>query len=180
MCAVERRDQSRERMPRVLADEHRGAAPRRVERTDLVAALDESLLVEQSVRRQERLAVNVQDLGRASAPHVRQAVVQVAIELLVEPDHGVDRRAAGMRRRSPAASSAAAERHLADAALDEVAGQRRFGKLHHLRAWFERGRLREHLAHAAQVALDVPFPRTELGDGDVQERHRPKVRTPDR
>ena len=53
-------------------------------------------------------------------------------------------------------------------------------QLHHVRARLERGRLREHLAHTAKVALNVPLPRTELGYGDVQQRHRPKVRTFDR
>ena len=177
--AVERRDQPRERMPRILADQHGRAAPRRVERADGVAALDEPLLVEQAVRREEVLPVHVQDLRRAAAAHVREAVVQVAFELLVESDHRVDRRAA-VRRGESGGELAGGQRHLANAALDEVAGERRLGKLHHVRARIERGRLREHLAYPAEVALNVPLPWPELGDGDVQERHRSKARTVDR
>ena len=104
--------------------------------------------------------------------------MQVAVELFVESDDRVDRRAA-VRARQSGGEFGRRQRDLAHAALDEISGQRRFGELHHLRARLERGRLREHLADAAQVALNVPFPRTELGDSDVQKRHRPKVRAPD-
>ena len=69
MRAVERGDQSRERMPRIFAHEHRRAPPRRVERADLVAALDETLFVEQAVRRQKSLPMDVQDF----APSCRSA-----------------------------------------------------------------------------------------------------------
>jgi hypothetical protein len=123
--------------------------------------------------------VNVQDLGGASAAHVGHAVVQVALTLLVESDHGVDRRPL-VRRRDPGGQLRGAQRHLAHAALHEVSGECGLGKLHHVRARLECSRLREHLAHPAKVALNVRLSRAELGYGDVQKRHRPKVRTVDR
>ena len=97
--------------------------------------------------------------------------MQVAFELLIESDHRVDRRAV-VRGGDSGGELRRGQRQLANAALDEISGERRLGKLHHVRAGLERGRLREHLADAAEVALDVPLPRAELGDGDVQERHR--------
>src|ERR1019366_8493539 len=69
------------------------APPGRVERANRGAALHEPRLVEQTVRRKERLPVNVEDLRAASAANVGEAVVEVAVQLLVEADHRVDRRA---------------------------------------------------------------------------------------
>ena len=62
-AAIQRGNETCERVPRVLAHEHRRAAPRRVERAHLIAALDEPLFIEQAIRRQETLPMNVQDLG---------------------------------------------------------------------------------------------------------------------
>ena len=61
--AVERGDRRGHAVPRILADEHRGASPRRVERANLASALDEPFLVEQTVGRQKHLAMDVSDVS---------------------------------------------------------------------------------------------------------------------
>jgi hypothetical protein len=49
--AVERRNGAGEAVPRVFANEHRGASPFRIERANLESAIDETFFVEQSVGR---------------------------------------------------------------------------------------------------------------------------------
>ena len=90
--AVERGDRAGQAVPRILADEHRRASPRRVERADLAAALDEPLLVEQAVRRQEHLAMDVANrAARLAERDVHRAVVQLVVPDLVEAERDVER-----------------------------------------------------------------------------------------
>ena len=65
--AVQRGHGSSEAMPGVFADQHGCAPPIGVESAHFESAIHKSLLVEQAVRRQEELAMNVAD---ASPPSV--------------------------------------------------------------------------------------------------------------
>ena len=60
---IERGDGSGEAVPGVLADQHRGAAPARVECANLESAIDEPFFVEHSVGRKEQLAVTCRITG---------------------------------------------------------------------------------------------------------------------
>ena len=90
--AVQRGDGAGEAVPGILADEHRGAAPRRVERAHLTTALDESFLVEQAVGGQKHFAVNVADHWTAvgTESDVHGTVVQGALPPFVEPDDDIE------------------------------------------------------------------------------------------
>jgi hypothetical protein len=163
-------------VPHVLADEQRGAPPRRVERPHLEAALHEALLVEQAVRGEEVLAVHVADgvpvVGAERS--VERRVVQRVAPHLVETDHHVERprrqAALGARRAVGAVEVArrAPRRHgeLAHAPLDEVARGGRLGQEHGIGARVERGALGEQGAEARDVRGVRALDRLELDDGD--------------
>src|SRR2546427_12147443 len=77
-------------MPRVLADQDRGAAPARVERADLPAPLHEALFVEHAVGGEEHLAVDVAHTGLVATERgVEAGVVIAVLEDLVETDRHV-------------------------------------------------------------------------------------------
>ena len=61
LCAVKGGQRARQRMKDVLADEDRSTSPARVERSDGVAGIDETLFLEDAVRGQKHLSVHVQD-----------------------------------------------------------------------------------------------------------------------
>src|ERR1035437_2008770 len=180
-------------MPRILANEHRRPAPRRIERAHAVAPLDESFLVEEPARREEVLAVHVQDPIRAAAVpaagrftpqlHVHEAVVEISLELFVKADYHVEGCRAGrggpVRARERPREIVGGDRQLADTTFDEVSRERGLRELHDVRSWFERGRLREHLAYAAEISLEVSLTRMELGDCQVEERHADESSPPD-
>ncbi len=114
-------------MPGVLANEHRRSSPGRVERTDLVTSLDESLLIEQPISRQKVLPVHVPHIRCAFAEcYVQRAVVERAAPPLVEADYHVERArrtdggAIGVVQVSNQRSSG--HRQLTDAALQEISG----------------------------------------------------------
>ena len=130
--AVEREQRAGKRVPGVLADEHREPAPRRIEGANVVAALDETLFVEQTVGGQEVLAVHVPDERRvASESHPQRAVVEDAVPRLVKADRDLERLRSSARGQihalQIACERARRARVLAHAALEEVAGERRFG-----------------------------------------------------
>ena len=80
-------------MPGVLADEDRRPAPAGVERLHAPARLDEPLLVEDAVRGQEDLAVDVPDAGIWAAQRgVQPGVEQPVLVHLVEAEGDVERR----------------------------------------------------------------------------------------
>src|SRR4051794_11861687 len=78
-------------MPSVLAYQHRGAAPRRIEGSYTPSSLDESLLVEQSVCRKKDLAMDVTNARVAVAErHVEGAIVEFVVPDLIEADGHVE------------------------------------------------------------------------------------------
>lgn len=79
-------------MPCILADEHRGATPARVESADLEPAIHEALLVEQPVGRKENFPVYVADYrGFAAEGCVERTVVDGVVPDLIEPESDVER-----------------------------------------------------------------------------------------
>ena len=182
--AIERRDRAGERVPRVLADEHRGRPPRAGEGADLVPALHEALLVEHAVRRQEVLAMDVEHLapGRGPEPNAERAVVQRVPPPLIEPDHHLERvGTVDHRAVDPvefAGQRAGGHGQVADPAFDEVAGRRRLRQHEQLRAGDERVHLSEQLTEPLQVRGNITFPRRELRDGQIEGRgHAGKLAT---
>src|SRR5690606_29011119 len=80
-------DGRQQRMPGILAHQHRDATDSRVERANIATRLDEPLLVEHAVGGQEYLAMHMPNPGVTSAearPHHR--VVEPALVQLVEAD----------------------------------------------------------------------------------------------
>src|SRR6185503_17872401 len=121
-------------MPRVLAHENRCAAPRSIERAHLVPSFYESLLVEQPIRRQEVLPMDMKDLrlGGAEA-HVECAVVQCVAPFLVEPEHHIYRRSRGqcipVRVLKIARELPGGDRQVPNCSFDEVPSCGRLWKL---------------------------------------------------
>ncbi len=91
LSAVQRREHRRERVPGVLADEDRRPTPAGVERLHAPPRLDEALLVEHAVGRQEDLAMHVPDPGLGAA----QRGVEPGV---VESVAGAARRSRARRR----------------------------------------------------------------------------------
>ena len=91
--AIQCREHRGERMPDVLADQDRRPAPGRVERLDAPAGLDETLLVEDTVGRQEHLPVDMANPGIGAAqPGIDRRVVEAVLVDLVEAQGDVERR----------------------------------------------------------------------------------------
>ena len=171
--AVQRGDRTGEGVPGVLADEHRRASPRGVEGADAVPPLHEALLVEEGVGGEEVLAMHVHEGGRRipTEREVGGAVVQGAVERLVEAEDEVDRRAArdggAIARLDLRAQRLGGERDLADPTLEEVAGEDGLREDEDGGAGLEGDRLREEGPHAVEIPREVPLPWPALGD-----RHR--------
>jgi hypothetical protein len=172
---VERRDTRRHAVPRVLADEQRSAPPRRVERAHLPPALDEALLVEEAVRRQEDLAMHVShDRLAAAERHVHRRVVERVAPDLVEPDHDVER---SWTLHRPAIGSVEVARErpgghslISDAPLEEVPGERRLRQAEHRRPRVEGVHLGEEGSDPREVAAVIGLARPELRNRQVNER----------
>jgi len=80
-------------VPGVLADQHRGATPTRVERADLEAPIDESFFVEHSIGRKEELAVHVPDhrlVSPSTQSHIERAIIESVVPHLVKPDAHIE------------------------------------------------------------------------------------------
>ena len=148
--AVQRGDRAGDGVPGILADQHRGAAPRRVEGAHVAAGFHEACLVEQAVGGKEVLAMHMpHDCHVAAKRDIHHAVVQRVAPALVEADHHVDR-AAGRRDRDEVVlqvggQRAGGDRQVADAAFQEVPGEGGFREMHHVGA----GNLRERLSQQA-------------------------------
>src|SRR6185437_1069977 len=171
---IERRKRPCEAVPGVLADQYGRASPRRIECPNVVAALNESLLVEQPVRRQEVLAVHVQDRRfRAAQPNAHGAVVERVVPQFVEAEHDVQhafRRHGGqidpLQRRGERARR---DGQFAHAAFQEVARERRFGEMQDIRARRYAIELREHGAEPVKIFGVLTLARRELQRGDLNE-----------
>jgi hypothetical protein len=164
-------------VPGVLADENAGPPPGEVEGADLVAALDEALLVEQPVGGEKVLAMDVADrcppLGAERDVH--RAVVQRALEQLVEADDDVERPpvASVASGRQVGGVQVAGERaggdgEVAHAPFEEVAGERGLRELQHVRPRIERAQRAEDVAQAGEVRGVIALARPELGERDVE------------
>ena len=175
--AVERGDRPAEAVPGIFAHEDRGASPRRVERADVATALDEALLVEQPVRRQEHLAMDVTHerhrLRRArrtarcctaccATPRRTRrttssvAAVRVAVDAMRGPRRAYPRSRRGRAPRPRGSSRSAPSREST-----------------HLRTWLERiGLARTTRPSRARLRRVVALPRLELGECERDEgRH---------
>src|SRR5918999_3480465 len=181
--AVERSDRRGEAVPYVLANEERRAAPWRIESAYLASALDEALLVEQTVRRQEDFAVYVPDDRLATTErHVHRRVVQGVAPHLVEADRDVERarRMHGtlIRHVEVAGERAGGDSLVTDTALEEVPGQRGLGQTEYRRARLQRVDLGEQSSQPRQVPAVIGLTRSELCDRQMDERgHRRKDNT---
>jgi len=127
--AVERGDRSGETVPRVLADEHRGTAPARVECADLEATVDEPLFIEHSVSWKEELAVDVPDhrlIGISTQSHIERAIIESVVPHLVKPNAHIEWprciNSSGVLRLKVASERAGCHGDVADAAFDEISG----------------------------------------------------------
>src|SRR5690349_8860005 len=153
-------------MPGILADEYRGSAPRRVERPHLVTPFDETLLVEQPVRREKILPVDVQDFRLAVAESdVGSAVVERVAPLLVKPDYDIHRtwRRDCCAKRGVEVPSKLSGRdgEISNGAFNEVAAHGRLGKLHDLRSRLECVGTRQDVADARDVGCVVALARSQ-------------------
>jgi hypothetical protein len=171
LCAVERREHRRERVPGVFADEHCRPAPAGVERLHGAAGLDEALLVEDAVGRQEDFAVDVPDAGvRAAERGVERGVVQPVLEDLVEADRDVERWSA-RRAVLPAEvveQPLGGDGEVPHAAFDEIAGERCLRREEQFRRLRPARHLAEERAEPAEILVVRPLPGPELGDRDRQ------------
>ena len=180
---VQRGNGATDGVPGILAHEDGGAPPRRFEGADVRAALHEPLFVEQPVGGEEILAVHVTHLRRPVVEadgEVRRTIVQRIAPPLVEADHDIEwhglhagrraRRAIGFVEVVGEGASGAGD--FAHAPFHEIAGQRRLGEMHHLRARLEGGGLRTQPAHTGKIAGRVPLTGSELAQRDGQRTNR--------
>ena len=180
--AVECEQGAGERVPGVLAHEHRESSPRCIERADVVAALHEALLVEQPVGGEKVLPVDVANERLVAAQaHPHRAVVQYAVPQLVESDRDLDGPRAGLRGEICAleigGECAGGAGLFADAALEEVAGERGLGQVEHVRRRIERLHLGKNLAQTSQIGRVLALAWGELQRGQLQNvRHSRKMR----
>jgi hypothetical protein len=150
------------------------STPRCREGPNVSSALDEAFFVEHAVRRQEHFAVHMAHVRTISAERdVHRAVEQPIAPDLVEADHDIERPGGG-NRGTVCVVEVSGERsggrgHLANTALEEVAGQCRLGQAEQGRARLERVGLREQRSNAREIAGVVRLPRLELGDGQMHE-----------
>jgi len=166
-------------MPGVFAHEQRRASPRRIERADLASTFDEALFVEHAVRRQKHLAVHVpHDRLAAAQRHVDSAVVQLVLPFLVEAQHDVEHsrrcHAGAIQLVQVAGERARGDRDLADAAFQEIAGQRGLRQAEQLRPGLQCVDLGKQIAKATEVESVVAFLGTELRDGEL-DTHTVKI-----
>src|SRR3954467_4205047 len=146
--------------------------PSRLKRSHTVlAAIDESLLVEHAVGGQEDFAMDVTDFRTPVAQrHVERGVVNVVLKALIESHGDVDMGAV-VGRSEVAGERARSYGELLDPAFDEVSRCRRFGKDDEFWLGIELGGLRDDGADAGDVRRVLTFGGAELGKGDPNIRH---------
>src|SRR5688500_36148 len=162
-------------MPCVLTHEDGRTTPWRVERVEFVAALDESLLIEQPVRWQEYLAMHVHHVWRFRPKRdVHGAVEERVLEDLVEADDDVEARHP-VRGTAPRVVEIARERssrhrEIAHSPFHEVAGERRLRQMENLRPRPHAVHLRKHFAEPREVRGIVALGGLDLSDCQMNER----------
>jgi hypothetical protein len=162
-------------VPGIFADENRGTPPWRVERPHFKATLYEPLLVEEPVRWEKVLPMDVENFRLpATETDVRGAVVQRVSPLLVEAQHDVHRlrlaQRLAIRRIEVTRELAGGDRQISNAPFHEVSRRRGLGELYHGRPGRQCGGAREQAADAGDVRGVVAFTRPELDDRQVERR----------
>ncbi len=166
--AAHREDGARQRVPRLLADQHAHPPEPRVEGPKLRPRLHEASLVEDPVRGEEHLAVDVADtppLGPGL--EVGDAVVEPSPPALVEADDDVRR----VRGRAPErlGQPLDGQRRFRDPSLEEVPREGGFGKHEEVDAV---GIVGNELPDPVDVSPDVGLHGLQLRQADPQGRLR--------
>jgi penicillin-binding protein 2D len=175
-------------MPRIFANENRSPPPIGVEGPNLKPAIDEPLLVEKSVRRQEELSMDVADNGLFSpAPqgHIERTIIERIVPHLVKPNAhielsgGINR--CGVLRLKVAGKCTSRHGDVADAPFDEVSCESGLREDGHIGSRLESIDLREYPAKSPKIGGIVAFPRLELNYDEMNRSiHRSEVAMPRR
>ena len=171
--AIEGRNSRHDGVPRIFADQQCRAAPARVEGLHAVASGDEALLVEHAVRWQEHLAVHMPYAGVTAAERrVQRRVVDVIAVPLVEAERHVQVGCATFAMHPGQVVEEPLRLHgeIADAALQEVSGERALGTDDEAGWCGKERRFAEHLAQPGKILGVAALSGPELGQRDGQHR----------
>src|SRR6185295_8311948 len=170
--AIQSQDLGHAEMPEVLADGQADAHPDpRRDRPQGVAGREEATLVEQAVRRQEELAMDMPDLA---VLHQGGGDEQAMIgRLLDEADHGGQ----AFGRPGELGETRVVETHrdFGREVLEEVAGQAQLGE-HDQAAVLAPG-IADERVMALQVRLEVAETWRDLSEADPESVHAPSIAT---
>jgi hypothetical protein len=131
LSSIQGREHRGEGVPRVLTDQHGGAAPPGIECLNAAARFDEPLLVEDTVGGQKDFPVNVADAGIGSAEcGIEAGIVEPVPMHFIEAECDVEGGNAGLRMLSAQIIEQLIRRYreIAYTALEEVPGERGFGR----------------------------------------------------
>ncbi len=165
-------------MPGVFADQHRRAAPTRVEGAHLEPAIDEPFLVEQTVCRKKQLAVHVPDQRLvASQRYIERAIIEGVVPHLVESNAHIEwlrcTNCRGVLGLKIAGKGAGGHRDVADATFHEVSGERGLGEDGDIGTWFEGVYLRENAGETGEVDSIIALTRFELNYDEMNRSIHP-------
>ena len=159
-------------MPRVFANQHRRASPRRVECANLESAIDKALFIEQPVRRKKNFSMHVANDGLiASQRYIERTIIDGVVPDFVKPESDIHRRE-GWNRGAVLLvqifnECTRANRNVAHSAFEEIAADGSLRKERDLRARVKRIELRENFAQVCEVPRVVALSRLELYDCQV-------------
>jgi hypothetical protein len=164
-------------VPGILADQDGGPSPPGIERLNASSGLYEALLVENAVGREKYLPMDVANTGVGPAEcGVEAGVVEPVSVHLVKTERYVE--GGGPRFLMLMAQIikqlVGRKGEVPYSALEEIAGERRFGGHHQLRRVRPAADLPEECPHPAEILLVRPFLRAHLGYGKAE--HALKVR----
>src|SRR5438445_4904 len=165
-------------MPGVFADQHRRASPLGVECSHLESTVDEPFLIEQPVRRQEELAVDMPDEGLfASQRHIERTIIEGVVPHLVEPNAHIQlprgTNCGGVLRLQVAREGAGGQRDIADSSFDEVSAERGLRKDSDIGPRIEGINLRKNPSQTGEVGSVVALSRLELNDSEMNRTIHP-------
>ncbi len=164
-----------DRMPGVLAHNHRHSAPGQVERLHRSPRLNEAFFIEHAVGRQENLAMDMADPCAASSETGRQrGVVEAGVPEFVESDDDIERRRTACRVRFGQVGIELLGRHreFPNAPFDEVPRQRRFGQNEEIDRFGIPSQVSKELTRLLEVGPIGSFAGSELGDGEPKHAER--------
>jgi len=159
-------------VPRIFANQHRRASPRRVERANLESTIDEALFIEQSVRRKKNFSMHVaNDRLFSSQRYIQRTIIDGVVPDFVKSESDIHRRE-GWNRGAVLLvqvfnECARANRNVANSAFEEIAADGSLGKERDLRARVKRIELRENFAEVREISRVVALSRFELHDCKV-------------